>query len=531
MTAAADLPSPAAAHPGSGSGAHDVVIIGGGLSGLSAGALLARAGLDVVVVEKGEGAGGCARSFTRDGFTFDPAVHVTLEARPGAYINLLLQHLGVADQVVFERFREIYRVSFPDFSMVAPTGREDFLQAHQDLFPDQAQGMARLFEMRRELYEQTSAMPQRLDLTEDIEAVMRRAPRVLEHRRSTVDSAMAPYLDDERARALLGAIWPYLGSSPERLSFMLYNQMLETFHTGGYFPRGGFQSLVDALVSGFQSAGGTLRTESEVVRVLQGPAGAEGVELAGGERIAARTVIGASDGSALLGELVGWDALPSSLRRRVQRYSLAPSAVTLFGGFDGDPQELGLVDENIVFRHWDHRRTWAELQDGRPGGIWASVPTLVDPGMAPEGRHSAIITGLVPGDMSRDWRTERPELAEDMLSAVEAAFPGFRDGFELIETATPDTYQRWTGNTDGAAYGWENLPSQTASKRLPHVTPIRGLYLCGHWSEEGESSLRALTSGRAVAELVAERHGLGGSIPDFGGPSALREAAAAADLA
>ncbi|MEX5249340.1 MULTISPECIES: phytoene desaturase family protein [Kocuria] len=506
---------------------HDAIVIGAGLSGLSAAALLARVGLDVVVLEKADGPGGCARSFTRDGFTFDPAVHVTVEARPEAYIGLLLEHLGVADQVVFERFGEIYRVDLPGFSMVAPTGREDFLAAHQDAFPAQARGLAELFEMRRELYEQTSSMPQRLDLAEDIEAVMARVPRVLEHRRSTVESASAPYLDDERARAVMGAIWPYLGSSPDRLSFLLFNQMLETFHTGGWFPRGGFQSLVDAIVCGLESAGGTLRTGAEVTRVLSADGAVTGVELVDGEQILAETVIGASDGTALLAELVGWDALPASWKRRVERYTLAPSAVTLFGGFDGDPQQLGMVDENIVFRHWDHRRTWAELQDGRPGGLWASVPTLVDPGMAPAGRHSVTITGLVPAELSRDWSAAKPELAEDMIAAVETAFPGFRDGFDLMETATPATYARWTGNRGGAAYGWENTPSQTASKRLPHVTPLKGLLLAGHWSEEGESSLRALTSGRAVAELAAERHGLAGAVPSFGGPSSLREAARA----
>lgn len=503
---------------------HDVAVIGAGLAGLSAGALLARAGLDVVVLEKSDGAGGCARSFTRDGFTFDPAVHVTLEARPGAYISLLLEHLGVADQVEFERFGEVYRVDLPGFSMVAPSGRDDFLAAHQDAFPQQACGLAELFEMRQELYEQTSAMPQRLEPTDNVEAIMARVPRVLEHRRSTVDSAISAYLDDDRARAVMGAIWPYLGSSPDRLSFLLFNQMLETFHSGGYFPRGGFQSLVDALVSGLESAGGALRLRSEVSRVLAADGVVTGVELVDGEQIAAETVIGASDGTALLGELVGWEALPGSWRRRVERYTLAPSAVTLFGGFDGDPQQLGMVDENIVYRHWDHRRTWAELQDGRPGGIWASVPTLVDPGMAPEGRHSMIVTGLVPADLSRDWSSAKPELAQDMITAVETAFPGFRDGFEPLETATPATYARWTGNRGGAAYGWENTPPQTASKRLPHVTPLKGLLLAGHWSEEGESSLRALTSGRAAAELAAERHGLAGVVPSFGGPSSLREA-------
>ena len=66
--------------------------------------------------------------------------------------------------------------------------------------------------------------------------------------------------------------------------------------------------------------------------------------------------------------------------------------------------------------------------------------------------------------------------------SIEALLPGYRDSITFLDSATPETFEQYTLAQSGAIYGWENTPNQTMPKRLPHVTPIEGLMLAGHWT-------------------------------------------------
>lgn len=499
---------------------HDVVVIGSGLGGLSAAALLARAGLRVAVVERNEHPGGYAQAFRRGPYLFDPAIHFTLDAGPGGFTPAMLAHLGVSDQVTFVSTGHTYHAYFPGVTVEVAQGRQACLETHQRMFPKDADGLARLFDMRKALFAQLAALPQKVG-PNALEDALAAAPLVFRYRMSTLGDVLGEYLNDPACRAAIGSVWPYLGSPPSRLSFLLVNQMGEALHAGAYYALGSFQTLVDALVSAIEHNGGEVLLGSAVSRIVIENDRASGVEIAGGRVVKARAVISNADATQTFGELVGWDELPDKLRRRLDRSQLSPSAFALYGVLHADPREMGLAHENFVFTTWDHDQTWADIQAARPGGIWVSVPTMVDPSLAPEGVHLAAVTSLAPARADGTWKDIRGDYTKLLMNAVEQQIPGMRDAFEVIDIATPDTLHRYTLGRGGAAYGWANIPSQTASKRLAHRTPLDGLFLSSHWAEEGTSSLRVLTSGRATAALVAADLGQAGSIPDFGGPSFL----------
>lgn len=498
---------------------HDVVVIGAGLAGLSTAALLAAAGFDVALLERNSFIGGYAQSFERDGLRFDPAVHFTLDAGPGGYIPRLLDHLAVADRVDFVATPEMYRAYYPDRMLDAPAGREEYLASLCATFPASAAGLRELFATRAAAFEQLSALPQKVG-TGGLEAALAAAPLVFEHRMSTLGDVVNSFVDDPVCAAAFGSFWPYIGLPPSEVSFLLANQMLETMHRGTYYARGTFGTLADALGEAITRHGGVIHLDSPVESVVADETGVT-VRTTAGADLRARAVVGAIDARTMLGDLIGWDLLPPKLRKRVDRMSLAPSAIVTFGTLNADPTELGLVSETLIFDTTDHDATRAAIRSGTPGGTWISVPTLVDPPAAGE-PHRATITSLVPAVADGTWADRKDAVSAEILAGVERHLPGFDAAFTPVEIATPDTLYRYSGNTGGATYGWANSPQQTASKRLPHRPGLPGVYLAGHWVEEGFSSLRTLTSGRATAAMVAADLGKPEAIPDFGGPSFLR---------
>ena len=124
--------SPETVQSGAHEDEHDVIVVGSGIAGLVAAALLAKAGMKVVVVEQADGPGGYAHSFRRGPYTFDPAIHVTLQGRDGLLPDVLYRHLGIRDRIDLVRLKEPYDVVFPGTTIRVPYTFEEFAAAHAE---------------------------------------------------------------------------------------------------------------------------------------------------------------------------------------------------------------------------------------------------------------------------------------------------------------------------------------------------------------------------------------------------------------
>jgi prolycopene isomerase len=206
--------------------------------------------------------------------------------------------------------------------------------------------------------------------------------------------------------------------------------------------------------------------------------------------------------------------MPPNFMRRLRRMKPSLSAYLIFAGTSLDLAATDAAHDNFVFTNWDHDQTYADIMQVKPGGMSFNVPTLVDPSLAPPGEHAVILRALASFDIGRSWRDERERYTAEFLATSDAAFPGFRDTITFLESATPVVLERFTLNYQGACYGWEISPEQTGSGRLSHETPIAGLYMSGHWTQEGAGSFRTMTSGINAARIVLGKAG-GGDIPTF----------------
>jgi phytoene desaturase len=496
--------------------AYDAIIVGGGLGGVSASALLARAGLKVLVVERGDGPGGCAHAFTRGPYTFDPAVHVTEEARDGGFLDILLRYLGVRDDCNLIRLDHLYRAAFPDLVFDAPLGFDACVEAHIEQFPREADAIRSYFDLHRRFFAETTHISMQVAF-KDLDRLVDAYPVFFKYRAATVGQVLDEFFDDPRLKAIGGALWPYMGVPPSRLAFYTFSGLFNTVSDDGFFYcEGSFQRLVDAFVTAYEDNGGELLLGAEVSRIIVEDGRVAGVELAGGREVRAPIVISNADARLTYEQLIGPEHVPTSMLKRLNRMEPSLSAFVVYAVTDLDLRGMGAAHEQFLYKHWDHEDTYADIQAGRAGGIWANVPTVVDPSLAPAGEHLVIISSLARYDGHASWDDQKASWTEQLLRDFDdRLFPGLSDRILHVESATPLTFESFTNNHHGAIYGWAVTPTQTGTKRLSHDTPIPGLYLSGHWTQEGPSSFRVILSGITTGRMVLEHAGRGDSVPTF----------------
>lgn len=486
---------------------YDVVVIGAGIGGLTTAACLAKAGQRVLVVEQSDGVGGYGQAFRRGPYTFDPAMSVFPQGHDHALPVALLDWLGVREQCRFVPLESNYKAVFPGFEIETPFGLDEFTEVHCARFPHYANRLREFFRLCKRLHKEAHELPPRIGLG-GLDEAARRFPVLFKYIKATTGEVLAEFFDDPVVAAAVSVSWPYLGLPPSRLDFVTFSTVLSVYLEGCFYPEGGFQSLANALRAGLERAGGEVLLGRSVSRILVEDERAAGVELDDGAVVRSTTVVSNADATTTFTEMVGDAHLPPGFMKRLHRMKPSLSAAIVFVATSLDLRAHGAVHE--VFRplHLDHDDTYRDILDGRPGGMYGTVPTLASPSVAPAGEHLLVVHSLAPYDIGRPWKDEVDGYTDRVLEAFEDVFPGLRDSVTYLETATPRALERHTRNRGGAAYGWENTPNQTGGKRSPHLTPLDGLLLAGHWTQPGTGSLRALVSGMHTAQLALRERGL-----------------------
>jgi len=423
----------------------------------------------VLVVERADAAGGYARPIRHDGYTADLAVSELPTGVEDELVDGIFAHLGVRDRCVFEPVDGFYRALLPDLELDVPLGLEAFAEAHAERFPVDAAGFRRFTGICAQVLRDVHGMPLHLPF-DRLDEVAARFPTLFRYANATLAEVLDELLTDPRAKAALAASWPQAGLPPERLSFATVAQGVALYAGGMVTPRGGLGAVVDALANVLDDR---LVLGREAVRIVLADGRAAGVELEGGERLATRSVVSAGDARRALTLLVGTDALPPRLVRRLERLRPSVSAFVLAAAAPDD----GALPR-LTFLHDESGARWLTVSEG-----------------------VVVVRALAASDDAGD------SLAGDL----ERLAPGAR----VLTSLGPADLERLTGNTGGAAFGWENSPQQTGSRRLPIVTPVEGLFLAGHWAQPGHGAYRAILSGMHAARAVLDRDGRGAAIPEF----------------
>ncbi|WP_270045773.1 phytoene desaturase family protein [Solirubrobacter ginsenosidimutans] len=489
--------------------AYDAVVAGSGIGGMLTAALLSAAGRRVLVAEAQGAPGGYVHSFQRGPYTLDPAAHLVVDP---PMFSRLLEHLGVRDEVTFLDPGDFFSVSLPGLQMHAPLGLEPFIESFEAALPEQAEQIRAFWEAAAQIHRDAHELPSRAGLG-SLDDINERFPTLMRYRKSTIEQVMDELLPDPRARALCGAVSLYLGLPPSKLAFIAFSQMVFSHVVNGAaYIEGGLQQLINALVLAVERAGGEVLCSTAVERIVVEDGRVVGAELAGGAHVTAPIVVSNADPFKTFGPMLGDDA-PVGYLRRMHRMRPSISGYLLFGATGLDVERAGAGHVNFHYDSWDIEDAYRRTLAGEAAALTVSVPTLVDPTLAPEGEHVLVAAAPMRYDTDADWGAVKASMTPRIVDRLDALAPGLGESLTFSEPATPLTLERFSGNQGGAMYGWDYAADHKSSLRPDTVTPVNGLYLAGQWTSLGGGFVRSALSGTIAAERILARDGV--ELPRF----------------
>lgn len=164
------------------------------------------------------------------------------------------------------------------------------------------------------------------------------------------------------------------------------------------------------------------------------------------------------------------------------------------------------IDLSKLQRGFYHTATDASY--GNAEWMYVSIPTKICPNLAPAGKQIISVVVYIEKEKYKDitdWKSFKESMIVKTTNRLEEYVPDIKKYIEVKDAATPKTLERYTLNTNGAAYGWEVGVDQIWDNRLPHQTPIDNLYLAGHWTRPGPGICAVVSSGWGVANLIMEK--------------------------
>jgi phytoene dehydrogenase-like protein len=496
---------------------YDLIIIGAGINGLSAGIAYAlnTQGKKVLIIEKNTVSGGYVTTFARSGFLFDTC-------QMSSNISDILEYLGI--EIDFHEFTQdfvrVFKVD-PETDKVKTfelfSGEGDFEEQFIKLFPDEAEKLKRFFDyslaMFREIYGLKYA-PGFLDILK----MLFTCPKVIRNKDKTFSKYMEIFdIDNPEINLLFQVFSSMCGLPNDKIAALLTVGVIYSLREKAYRPLKAFIELPQKMQKRFKQLGGEILLNSEADKIIIDNGEVQGVRLKDGSVFRSKNIISTIDVKAAIEKLVGIDtlnSLNSGYVNRINSIKMTTSSFNVHLGIDNagilansriDCGYALLTSGNDAFR-----KLYDAFENGESGlsedcfYIGFSCPPL------PENKKTLTIqtipvsTGnwiqLREADRQK-YIAEKERVADILIDITEKYLvPQLRQHIAAIDISTPATFARYSGSPTGSIYDMAAVPDNFGANRLPVKTPVRGLFL----PKFAHGLFGAMNSGLQVIDILLQ---------------------------
>jgi phytoene dehydrogenase-like protein len=484
-----------------------IIMIGGGIAGLSAGCYLQMNGYQTTIYELHEFPGGLCTSWKRAGYTFDGCIHWLVGSGPGDEFYKLWNELIDMKQLQIVDYEEFFRVEdenrqtlrvFADLDRledemmrVAPEDSEiirGFVGAAR-----KCTGIRLPMDRAREVYSPFDSL----------KFFMKLLPLLRLYRKWGVMSA--EQLAAKCKNPLLRKAILYMFHPRSSVLFLLMTLAWMHRRSAGY-PVGGSLNFARLIERKYKELGGEMAYQSKVTRVVVEEDQAVGIMLEDGERYDADIVVSAADGHYTIFNMLDGNYVTEEIRDYYDNLEIFPSVVLVSIGvartFENEPHALVFpLDRPLVID-----------ETSKPNEMYCRIfnfdPTLAEKGKtcisAMFGTSNYEYWQNLRTNDSEKYKEEKSRIAEEVIEALERRFGGIKENVEVYDVATPATLNRYTNNWKGSIEGWLPTPKALVLRMKKDLPGLRNFYMIGQWVEPGGGLPPALMSGRNVAQIICK---------------------------
>ena len=448
------------------------VIIGGGIGGLVTGAILAKEGFQVTVLEKNAIIGGGLQTFKRNGVRFPTGMHIFGGFQEGGNLRKLFDYLGVMDKIKLRPTDEDTNdeVNFVDENVTyrLPKGKERFVAYLSECFPDEKEQIKdyidRLFELteEEELFYLREAPENGLSHSDDF--------------LGSVNHLMDKYLKDVKLKSLLSYLSPLIGGPGETTPAYIH-ALLSSLHINGTYQFvGESQQMADALAQVIENAGGQVVANEKVVRIEVDNRQVTQVVTQKGNTYQADSYISAVHPDVLL-KIIDSQAFTTAFKQRVQS---VPETMSNFKVF------VKLKENTIPYVN--HPTFCLAHADE-----WPQSMMYVTPPVENQGKFAQTLVVICPmafeqvrsweqttsGHRGADYAAWKQKMMDKVLDCMSLKYPDFRNSIEFCFAASPLTIRDYYGNKEGSNYGFQKDSNNLMLSQMSVATKVKNLFLTG----------------------------------------------------
>lgn len=495
---------------------YDVIVIGAGLGGLSSGALLAKQGQKVLVLEQSDRIGGCCSTFEKDGYRFDVGASIIEIIQP---IEKVFIKLGTTlqkevdliscDPIMSYIFPDGKRITYPvsvakTGEIIASINAEDGRRWHEfAAFADD------LMQVTLDTFfsEPASTMADMVNIVKKNPKFLKYLPVFL----SSYQDVLEKYFKDETVLKTMGYQSLYFGL-PANLVPGPYAMVPYTEHVGIYYPRGGMIRIPEALQRCGEREGMQVNLNSRVEKIIMAGKRVAGVQLADGTDITCKAIVSNINAKTLYLDMIGEENLPPVVVKGIKSYDLSISVPMIYLGLDYEPpldahhSVIAASPEDVNRFYWDNLKKGEMAHENFGLICWSSH---TDPALAPEGKH---VLNLIPEGFyhlkDAHWDVEKPKFIERTINNLSKVIPGLKEHVVYTDCATPLDFERQLLLPEGAIYCLnQDLPAQAVFRPGAKSKSIEGLYLAGSSTHPGGGVPTTIASGLIAARLIEKYEG------------------------